>query len=102
VTAKKLVCIICVNEGYTPGKSHFSARIANALRKLPDGERPDLIALLREYGGKADEISPGWRARVGEDFARGHKVRSLPPLFACTFTDEGKWYIGSDGRYYRQ
>lgn len=47
----------------------FSCRIASGLRSLPEGERPDLISLLKEYG---DSIE-GFRDRVGDDFARGHK-----------------------------
>jgi hypothetical protein len=52
---------------------HFSARIANALRSLPDDTRPNLIELLKEYGVLAEARSPGWLARVGDDFAKGHK-----------------------------
>lgn len=72
-SAKKLVAVICANDGYTRGSTHFSARISSALRSLPDGERPNVIALLKEYGSLADSHSPGWLERVGNDFARGHK-----------------------------
>lgn len=59
----------------------FSCRIASSLRQLPEGERREiagwawltrganLIALLEEYGNAI----PGFRERVGGDFARGHK-----------------------------
>lgn len=61
----------CANTGFQPdpNKVSFSCRIASGLRALPEGERPDLIALLKEYG---DSIE-GFRERVGDDFARGHK-----------------------------
>jgi len=72
-SAKKLEAVICANDGYTPGLVHFSARISNKLRSLPDDERPNLIELLKEYGTLAEARSPGWLTRVGHDFARGHK-----------------------------
>lgn len=72
----------CANMGYNPdpAKVSFSCRIAASLRDLPDEERREtslrallipanLIALLKEYG----DMIPGFRERVGEDFARGHK-----------------------------
>jgi hypothetical protein len=61
----------CANTGFhlDPNKVSFSCRIASNLRSLPEGERPNLIALLKEYG---DSIE-GFRERVGDDFARGHK-----------------------------
>lgn len=53
--------------------THFSCRLNNSLRGLSDDERPNLIALLKEFGAMAEERHPGWQAEVGEDFARGHK-----------------------------
>lgn len=69
--SKKLIMVMCANTGFNPdpNKVSFSCRIASNLRALPDGERPDLIALLNEYG---DAIE-GFRERVGGDYARGHK-----------------------------
>ncbi|KAI9635701.1 uncharacterized protein MKK02DRAFT_24910 [Dioszegia hungarica] len=69
--SKKLIMVMCANMGYNPdpAKVSFSCRIAASLRDLPDEERPNLIALLKEYG----DMIPGFRERVGEDFARGHK-----------------------------
>lgn len=50
--AKKLQMIMVENEGHNPDPDYtsFSCRIPNTLRKLPESERPNLIALLKEYG----------------------------------------------------
>ena len=44
--------IMVENEGHNPDPEYtsFSCRIPNTLRKLPESERPNLIALLKEYG----------------------------------------------------
>ncbi|RXK38730.1 hypothetical protein M231_04040 [Tremella mesenterica] len=69
--SKNLIMIMCANTGFNPdpSKVSFSCRIAANLRSLPDGERPDLIGMLNEYGNGIE----GFRERVGGDFARGHK-----------------------------
>lgn len=66
-----LTYLQCANIGFQPdpNKVSFSCRIASNLRSLPEGERPDLIGLLKEYGSSIE----GFRERVGDDFARGHK-----------------------------
>ncbi|KZO93868.1 DHH phosphoesterase [Calocera viscosa TUFC12733] len=71
--AKKLQMVMVVNTSYNPsGKhAHFSCRISAPLRKLPEGERPSLIALLREYAGRIPDL--GFLERNGESFAKGHK-----------------------------
>lgn len=50
--AKKLQMIMVENPGHNPDPdlTSFSCRITNSLRKLPEDERPNLIALLKEYG----------------------------------------------------
>lgn len=70
--AKKLLCIMVENYGHQPDPEYtsFSCRIPSSMRKLPEGERPNLIALLKEFG---ELTGDGFLERVGEDFARGHK-----------------------------
>ncbi|WVF66062.1 hypothetical protein IAT40_000800 [Kwoniella sp. CBS 6097] len=67
----KLLMVMCANTGFNPdpNKVSFSCRIAASLRNQPEDQQPNLIALLNEYG---DRI-PGFRERVGGDYARGHK-----------------------------
>nr|XP_031863515.1 uncharacterized protein CI109_000765 [Kwoniella shandongensis]KAA5530587.1 hypothetical protein CI109_000765 [Kwoniella shandongensis] len=69
--SKNLLMVMCANIGFNPdpNKVSFSCRIAASLRSLPEQQQPNLIALLNEFG---DSI-PGFRDRVGGDFARGHK-----------------------------
>ncbi|WRT63865.1 uncharacterized protein IL334_000790 [Kwoniella shivajii] len=68
--SSKLLMVMCANTGFhADQKVSFSCRIASNLRSLPEGQQPNLIALLNEY---ADNI-PGFRERVGGDYARGHK-----------------------------
>ncbi|KAL7420743.1 hypothetical protein Q5752_004695 [Cryptotrichosporon argae] len=69
--SSKLVMVACANTAFNPDdtKVSFSCRLASTLKAMPEGERPNLIAMLNEY---ADGIL-GFRERVGEDFARGHK-----------------------------
>ncbi|OCF45106.1 hypothetical protein I317_00907 [Kwoniella heveanensis CBS 569] len=68
---KSTKLLMCANTGFNPdpNKVSFSCRIAASLRNLPEDQQPNLIALLNEYG---DRI-PGFRERVGGDYARGHK-----------------------------
>lgn len=51
-SAKKLQMIMVENPGHNPDPelTSFSCRLANQFRKLPEGERPNLIELLKEYG----------------------------------------------------
>lgn len=44
--------IMVENPGHNPDPelTSFSCRLANQFRKLPEGERPNLIELLKEYG----------------------------------------------------
>ncbi|KAG7529431.1 hypothetical protein FFLO_05659 [Filobasidium floriforme] len=69
--AKTMLMTMCANTGFNPDptKVSFSCRVSSGLRHLPDEERPNLIALLKEYGDSVE----GFRERVGDDFARGHK-----------------------------
>ncbi|KAK8845538.1 hypothetical protein IAR55_006253 [Kwoniella newhampshirensis] len=65
--SKNLLMVMCANTGFNPNpdKVSFSCRIAASLRSLPEERQP----LLNDFG---DRI-PGFRERVGGDFARGHK-----------------------------
>ncbi|WWC85785.1 uncharacterized protein L201_000652 [Kwoniella dendrophila CBS 6074] len=68
--SSKLLMVMCANTGFhADERVSFSCRIASNLRSLPEGQQPNLIALLNEY---ADRI-PGFKERVGGDYARGHK-----------------------------
>ncbi|BGP51960.1 hypothetical protein JCM10450v2_007920 [Rhodotorula kratochvilovae] len=67
--AATLVCVMCANTGFTPGHVHFSCRSPRRDSSTP----VDLIAFLRALAPRCDALSPGWSARVGEDFARGHR-----------------------------
>ncbi|GJN94050.1 hypothetical protein Rhopal_007113-T1 [Rhodotorula paludigena] len=67
--AKTLICVMCANTGYTPGFVHFSCRAPRRDTSSP----VDLIAFLRSLAPQCDALSLGWSARVGEDFARGHR-----------------------------
>lgn len=59
------------NKGHNPDPAitSFSCRINSSLRKLPEGERPNLRTMLKEYAALA---SPTFLERVGNDFASGH------------------------------
>ena len=47
-----MTCHVNLFAGHNPDPelTSFSCRITNGLRKLPEGERPNLIELLKEYG----------------------------------------------------
>ncbi|GAA5834373.1 hypothetical protein JCM11251_007972 [Rhodosporidiobolus azoricus] len=71
--AKTLICVMCANDGYTPGFVHFSCRAPRRSSSDGPSEPIDLIAFLRSLSPLCDALSPGWSSRVGEDFARGHR-----------------------------
>jgi hypothetical protein len=52
---------------------HFSSRISNTFRSLPEDDRPNLIDILEGYAKLAEAHSPGWQERVGDNFAKGHR-----------------------------
>lgn len=58
-SAKKLQMIMVENPGHNPNPelTSFSCRLANQYRKLPEGERPNLIELLKEYGALVCQIA---------------------------------------------
>lgn len=74
--ARSLQLVMVANDGYHPSGEHtnFSCRILASLRRLPEGERPNLIEILKEYAGRIDD--KGFFERVGGDFASGHKEAS--------------------------
>lgn len=53
-----------------PGLVSFSCRIPSSFRKVTETAGPNLQQLLKNYGAKVDD---GFLARVGDDYARGHK-----------------------------
>lgn len=72
-----IICpLICrpqvVNPSHHPDPNlvSFSCRIPASLRKVAETAQPDLQQLLDNYGAKVDD---GFMARVGDDYARGHK-----------------------------
>ena len=75
--ARNLQLIMCANDAHHPSGeiTSFSCRLPVGLRRLPDGVRPDLISILKEYAAKVsnDEDGKSFLERVGGDFARGHK-----------------------------
>lgn len=76
--ARNLQMVMVANNGYHPSGVHtnFSCRIPVALRKVPDSDRPNLIELLKEYGGLVPpdpKDGESFLERVGCDFAKGHK-----------------------------
>lgn len=50
--------IMVENPGHNPDPdlTSFSCRLANQYRKLQEGERPNLIELLKEYGELVREV----------------------------------------------
>lgn len=45
--SKKLMMIMCANHGYNPdGRVSFSCRLSAPLRRLPEGERRELMSLV--------------------------------------------------------
>lgn len=74
--ARNLQLVMVANDRYHPSGQHtnFSCRILANLRRLPEGKRPNLIEILKEYAGKIDD--DGFLERVGGDFASGHKEAS--------------------------
>ncbi|CED83041.1 hypothetical protein [Phaffia rhodozyma] len=79
-TAKDLVLVMCTNDLYTPGKTHFSCRVpkskASSASSPSDSSTPNLIEILNTYKPQCEAVSPGWIDRVGGDYARGHREAS--------------------------
>ncbi len=88
--SKKLEVVMCANDGYLPGMTHFSCRVAKCAkermagstsaktglkRKVDDCEQEsgekevNIIAVLNEYASRES----GLREAMGDNFARGHK-----------------------------
>ncbi|KAF7416418.1 hypothetical protein PC9H_002684 [Pleurotus ostreatus] len=69
---KDLKMIMVVNPSHHPDPNlvSFSCRIPASLRKVAETAQPDLQQLLKDYGAKVDDV---FMARVGDDYARGHK-----------------------------
>ena len=86
---------MCANDGYLPGMTNFSCRVAKCAKERlktsgaesvaagkkrsvdeleGEGKQIDIIAILNQY---AVQVS-GLRESMGDNFARGHKeVRCL-------------------------
>lgn len=65
----RLQVVMVANTGYTPGRTHFSCRVARTTR-APSAV--NIIALLKDYATRA----PGLADEMGDDFARGHRQAS--------------------------
>jgi hypothetical protein len=71
--SKALEIVLVANYGYLPGKVNFSCRIANcAKNRTPP---VNIITTLREIADRAPDAE-GFKQRLGESFARGHKEAS--------------------------
>ncbi|KZT00905.1 DHH phosphoesterase [Laetiporus sulphureus 93-53] len=73
----RLEMVMCANDGYLPGQgmTNFACRVARCAKhggKPADDGDINIIEMLKDY---ADRV-PGLRAKMGEDFARGHKQAS--------------------------
>ncbi|KAH9916583.1 DHH phosphoesterase [Epithele typhae] len=70
----RLEIVMCANDGYTPGMTNFSCRIAKNRRGGGGADNPevDIIGALKEYAARV----PGLREAMGDNFARGHKEAS--------------------------
>lgn len=64
--------VLVANEGYSPGMVSFSCRVAKCAKDM--FPPVDTIKFLRETADRAAD--PTLRDRLGESFARGHKVAS--------------------------
>ncbi|KAK7690064.1 hypothetical protein QCA50_006709 [Cerrena zonata] len=97
--SSKLRFVMCANDGYLPGMSNFSCRVAKCASQKPQATAPksprktkldikdtaddtfnednqddevNIIESLIKYAAR----DPGLREAMGEDFARGHKQAS--------------------------
>ncbi|CAO2648509.1 Nn.00g077760.m01.CDS01 [Neocucurbitaria sp. VM-36] len=70
--SKKLEIVMCANEGYLPDKVNFSCRVAKDARAREGDEKIDIIKRLEGIVAGDESL----RARLGENFARGHKEAS--------------------------
>lgn len=68
----KLQVVMVANSGYTPGRTHFSCRVARCAHARSGEPDVDIISILKEYAAR----SPGLVEAMGSDFARGHKQAS--------------------------
>ncbi|KAF1844535.1 DHH phosphoesterase [Cucurbitaria berberidis CBS 394.84] len=68
----KLEIVMCANEGYLPDKVNFSCRVAKDARAREGDEKVDIIKKLEIIVAEDKDL----RARLGENFARGHKEAS--------------------------
>jgi len=70
LTGAHLEVVMVANEGYMPGRVHFSCRVPKAVR----GRGVDIIEVLEGIAARSQD--EGFRARLGQSFARGHKEAS--------------------------
>ncbi|KAI0070620.1 DHH phosphoesterase [Panus rudis PR-1116 ss-1] len=78
--SSKLEIVMCANDGYLPGMTNFSCRVARCSKDRSKSKKAithskgevNIIETLIEYAKK----DPGLREAMGCDFARGHKEAS--------------------------
>ncbi|KAF1835253.1 hypothetical protein BDW02DRAFT_578972 [Decorospora gaudefroyi] len=70
--SNKLEIVMCANEGYLPDKINFSCRVAIWAQAREGEDKVDIIKKLESIVAEDKDL----RARLGENFARGHKQAS--------------------------
>ena len=72
LSSKKLEIAMCANEGYLPGLVNFSCRIVKSAKEREGDDQVNIIKKLRSIVA----ADPDLEARMGPNFARGHKEAS--------------------------
>ena len=70
--SKSLEVVMCANNGYLPGMTNFSCRVAKCARERRvylNISEVNIIEILKEYADREEGLSE----LMGDDFARGHK-----------------------------
>ncbi|KAI1434481.1 DHH phosphoesterase [Xylaria sp. CBS 124048] len=68
----KLEVVLVANDGYMPGMVHFSCRVPNSAKTRDPPV--DILEVLRGIADAAPDAT--FRDRLGESFAKGHKMAS--------------------------
>jgi hypothetical protein len=68
----RIEIVMCANEGYVPGKVHFSCRIAKAAAGRTGEDKVDIIKKLKSIVA----ADPDLAERIGDNYAKGHKEAS--------------------------
>ncbi|KAF7796048.1 hypothetical protein EIP86_007218 [Pleurotus ostreatoroseus] len=84
--SNRLEIVMCANDGYLPGVTNFSCRVAKCAKDRANGSVGaiagehgqavesgiNIIEVLKDYASR----EPGLLESMGDDFARGHKEAS--------------------------